>query len=134
MFPSSLFKAWMSTNLIAMLVSWLITNVFLFHWLKKSYHLFSLIHTNVQGPSQIPNITGLIGLFLSLMIILKWRLYLLKNKSDGSFIFITFHKMIQTQFGFNHTLSSKKWRNNTSIIGYSTKKTMLLKERMIILR
>ena len=56
---------------------------------------FSLIYTDVWGPSRIPNINGAhwFVFFIDDYFGVTW-LFLLKNKFDMSFVFLVFHKMI----------------------------------------
>lgn len=67
---------------------------------KKSDSPFSLIHSDIWGPSNIPNISGArwFVIFVDNCIRVVW-LYLLKTKSEVSQIFPTFNNMIQNQFG-----------------------------------
>ena len=81
---------------------------------------FSLIHTDIWGPSRISNISGARWFvsFIDDCTRTTW-LFLMKEKSEVSNIFQFFYKMINTQFGvsikrvksdnardyFNHILS-----------------------------
>ena len=65
---------------------------------KKS-HPFSMIHSNIWGPSRIKNIIGS-RWFISFIddhTQIKW-IFLMKEKSEAGQIFRNFHSMIQTQF------------------------------------
>ncbi|KAI3465187.1 hypothetical protein Pfo_021850 [Paulownia fortunei] len=67
---------------------------------KRSSVPFSLIHSGIWGPSPIPNIFGACW-FVSLIddcTRISW-IFLLKNKSDVSFVLPNFHIMVQNQFG-----------------------------------
>ena len=67
---------------------------------KRSSHPFHLIHSDIWGPSTIPNISGA-RWFVSLIddcTRVTW-IFLLKQKSDVSTIIPNFHSMIQNQFG-----------------------------------
>ena len=61
---------------------------------------FNLIHSDIWGPSPIPNISGArwFVLFVDDCTRVMW-LYLLKNKSDVCSIFQNFYTMIKNQFG-----------------------------------
>lgn len=65
---------------------------------KKS-HPFSLIHSDIWGPSRIKNITGTrwFILFVDDHTRITW-LFLMKEKSEAGQIFKNFNAMIQTQF------------------------------------
>ena len=67
---------------------------------KKSSSPFFLIHSDIWGPSTIPNITGSrwFVTFIDDCTRVSW-IYLLKNKSDVSHVFPVFHSMIKNQFG-----------------------------------
>ena len=87
---------------------------------SRSSKPFSLIHTDIWGPSRIPNISGARWFvsFIDDCTRTTW-LFLMKEKSEVSNIFQFFYKMINTQFGvsikrvrsdnardyFNHILS-----------------------------
>lgn len=91
------------------------------HVNKKSLEPFSLIHSDIWGPSIVSNISGArwFVLFIDDCTRVTWT-YLLKNKSEVTTIFSKFYNMITTQFGvrikrfrsdnakdyFNQTLSS----------------------------
>lgn len=66
---------------------------------NKSHVPFPLIHFDVWGPFHVPTYTGAkyFVSFIDDCTHVSW-VYLLKNKSDVSFIFPIFHHMIQTQF------------------------------------
>lgn len=67
---------------------------------KRSLHPFELIHSDIWGPSTIPNISGS-RWFVSLIddyTRVTW-IFLLKHKSDVSRVVPNFHSMIQNQFG-----------------------------------
>lgn len=88
---------------------------------KVSTSPFYLIHTDVWGPSNVPNVSGSkwFVTFIDDCTRVTW-LFLLKNKSEVSSIFLQFVSMIKNQFGvkikklrsdnakdyFNHTLNS----------------------------
>ncbi|GMI89878.1 hypothetical protein HRI_002657100 [Hibiscus trionum] len=61
---------------------------------------FSLIHSDVWGPSSVPNITGARWFvsFIDDHTRVTW-IYLLKQKSDVASTFQNFYTMIKTQFG-----------------------------------
>ena len=65
----------------------------------KSSKPFSLIHSDVWGPSRVNNITGhrWFVSFIDDHTRLTW-VFLMKSKSEVSEIFKNFHSMIQTQF------------------------------------
>ena len=67
---------------------------------KRSSSPFFLIHSNIWGPSTIPNISGSrwFVTFIDDYTRVSW-IYLLKNKSDVSHIFPVFCTMVQNQFG-----------------------------------
>lgn len=60
---------------------------------------FSLIHSDIWGPSNVTNITGSrwFLLFVDDHTRLSW-IFLMKDKSETSHIFKNFHTIIQTQF------------------------------------
>ena len=67
---------------------------------KRSSHPFHLIHSDIWGPSTIPNVSGA-RWFVSLIddcTRVAW-IFLLKQKSDVSIVIINFHSMVQNQFG-----------------------------------
>ena len=66
---------------------------------NKSDVLFSLIHSDVWGPSQKSTLSGYhrFVLFVNDCTRMTW-LYLLKNKDEVFIVFYSFHTMIQTQF------------------------------------
>lgn len=66
---------------------------------KRTTVPFSLIHSDIWGPSRVPNILGARWFvsFIDDCTRVSW-IYLLKQKSDVSNIFPIFHTMIQTQF------------------------------------
>jgi len=67
--------------------------------MKRSHFPFALIHSDIWGPSSIPNITG-VRWFISFIddcTRTTW-IYLLKNKSEVGFVFPIFYNMIKTQF------------------------------------
>ena len=67
---------------------------------KRSSHHFHLIHSDIWGPSSIPNISGA-RWFVSLIdncTRVTW-IFLLKQKSDVSIVIPNFHSMVQNQFG-----------------------------------
>ena len=67
---------------------------------NKASFPFQLIHTDVWGPSRVPNISGARWFvsFIDDCSRVTW-LFLMKNKSDVSTILPVFLKMINTQFG-----------------------------------
>ena len=67
---------------------------------RRSSSPFFLIHSDIWGPSTIPNISGSrwFVTFIDDCTRVSW-IYLLKNKSDLSHVFPIFHAMIQNQFG-----------------------------------
>ena len=72
------------------------------HYTPRPSQPFSLIHADIWGPSRFENITRA-RWFLLLVddhTRLSWT-FLMKNKSETSQIFQTFHKMIQNQFQTN---------------------------------
>ena len=67
---------------------------------KRSFHPFHLIHSDIWGPSTIPNVFGVCW-FVSLIddcTRVTW-IFLLKQKSDVSIVIPNFHSMVQNQFG-----------------------------------
>ncbi|KAL5851107.1 hypothetical protein ACOSQ3_006225 [Xanthoceras sorbifolium] len=65
----------------------------------RNSHPFSMIHSDIWGPSRIKNITGA-KWFISFIddhTRISW-VFLMKEKSEAGHIFQTFNKMIQTQF------------------------------------
>ena len=67
---------------------------------KRSFHHFHLIHSNIWGPSTIPNVSSARS-FVSLIddcTRITW-IFLLKQKSDVSIVIPNFHSMVQNQFG-----------------------------------
>ena len=76
---------------------------------KLSLSPFSLVHSNVWGPSRVPNCSGA-KWFVSFMdncTRMTW-VYLLKDKATINSILPLFHRMILTQFG----VSIKRIRTN----------------------
>ncbi|KAJ9671270.1 hypothetical protein PVL29_027317 [Vitis rotundifolia] len=67
---------------------------------KRSSHPFHLIHSDIWGPSTIPNVSGA-RWFVSLIDDCTWVtwIFLLKQKSDVSIVIPNFHSMVQNQFG-----------------------------------
>ena len=67
---------------------------------KRSSSRFFLIHSDIWGPSTIPNILGSrwFVTFIDDCTRVSW-IYLLKNKFDMSHIFPIFCTMVQNQFG-----------------------------------
>ena len=66
---------------------------------KRSSHPFHLIHSDIWGPSTIPNVFGACW-FVSLIddcTRVIW-IFLLKQKSDVSIVIPNFHSMVQNQF------------------------------------
>ena len=71
---------------------------------RSSYHLtsykasfpFATIHSDILGPSKVPNITGArwFVLFVDDHTRLSW-VYMMKHKSETAKLFKTFHKMIK---------------------------------------
>lgn len=67
---------------------------------KRSSHPFHLIHSDIWGPSTIPNVSGA-RWFVTLIddcTRVTW-LFLLKHKSDVTSVIPNFHSMVQNQFG-----------------------------------
>ena len=67
---------------------------------KISSHFFHLIHSDIWGPSTIPNVFRACW-FVSLIddcTRVTW-IFLLKQKYDVSFVIPNFHSMVQNQFG-----------------------------------
>lgn len=83
---------------------------------KKS-HPFSIIHSDVWGPSCIKNITGIcwFALFVDDHTRITW-VFLMKEKSEVGQIFKNFNTMIQTQFHTKiqifRTDNARKYFNN----------------------
>lgn len=67
---------------------------------KRTSIPFILIHSDIWGPSAVPNISGACwsASFIEDCTCMM-RIFLLKNKSDVSLVFQNFFNMIQTQFG-----------------------------------
>ena len=67
---------------------------------KRSSHPFHLIHSDIWGPSTIPNVSGA-RWFVSLIDDCTWVtwIFLLKQKSDVNIVIPNFHLMVQNQFG-----------------------------------
>ncbi|KAJ9703130.1 hypothetical protein PVL29_004767 [Vitis rotundifolia] len=67
---------------------------------KRSSHPFHLIHSDIWGPSTIPNISGA-RWFVSLIDDCTWVtwIFLFKQKFDVSIVIPNFHSMVQNQFG-----------------------------------
>ena len=66
----------------------------------KSSQSFHLIHSDIWGPSTIPNVFGP-RWFVSLIddcTLVTW-IFLLKQKFDVSIVIPNFHSMVQNQFG-----------------------------------
>ncbi|GMI79954.1 hypothetical protein HRI_001664700 [Hibiscus trionum] len=65
----------------------------------KPSHPFSLVHSDVWGPSRVKNITGgrWFVIFIDDHSRLTWT-YLLKEKSEVSQVFEQFYSMVETQF------------------------------------
>ena len=70
--------------------------------IKRVSLLFYLVHTDVWGPSHIPNILGAKWFltFIDDCTRVTW-VFLLKQKSEVSSDFIQFVSMIKNQFGVN---------------------------------
>ena len=67
---------------------------------NKSSHPFHLIHSDIWGPSTIPNVSRA-HWFVSLIddcTLVTW-IFLLKQKYDVSIALPNFHSMVQNQFG-----------------------------------
>ncbi|KAJ9697063.1 hypothetical protein PVL29_009014 [Vitis rotundifolia] len=67
---------------------------------KRSSHHFHLIHSDIWGPSTIPNVSRA-HWFVSLTddcTRVTW-IFLLKQKSDVSIVIPNFHSIVQNQFG-----------------------------------
>lgn len=69
---------------------------------KKSSCPFYLVHTDVWGPANIPNISGAKWFltFIDDCTRVTW-VFLLKQKSEVSSVFLQFVSMIKNQFGVN---------------------------------
>lgn len=67
---------------------------------KRSSSPFYLIHSDIWGPSTVPNVSGSRWFvsFIDDCTRVSW-IFLLKNKSDVSTVLPKFHMMIQNQFG-----------------------------------
>ena len=78
---------------------------------KRSSHHFHLIHSDIWGPSTIPNVSGT-RWFVSLIDDCTWVtwiliddctrvtwIFFLKEKYDVSIVIPNFHLMVQNQFG-----------------------------------
>ena len=67
---------------------------------KGSLEPFHLIHSDIWGRSPIPNISGALWFvsFINDCTKVSW-FFLLKHKSDMSFILPNFHNMVKNQFG-----------------------------------
>ena len=64
---------------------------------KRSSHPFHLIHSDVWGPSTIPNVFEA-RWFVSCTRV-TW-IFLLKQKFDVRILIVNFHSMVQNQFRF----------------------------------
>ena len=66
---------------------------------NKSSKPFDLIHSDVWGPSPIPNISGAKWFvsFIDDCTRVTW-IFLMKDKSEVFHLFVKFYRMIQTQF------------------------------------
>ncbi|KAJ9690830.1 hypothetical protein PVL29_013135 [Vitis rotundifolia] len=67
---------------------------------KRSSHPFHLIHSDIWGPSTVPNVFG-VRWFVSLIddcTRVTW-IFFFKQKSDVNIVIPTFHSMVQNQFG-----------------------------------
>ena len=66
---------------------------------RTSIH-FALIHSDIWGPSTVPNVSGARWFisFIDGCTRMSW-IFLLKHKSEVSFIFPIFHNMVKNQFG-----------------------------------
>jgi len=61
---------------------------------KRSFIPFSLVHSDIWGPSKISNVIGAKWLsFIDDCTRVSW-VFLLKQKSDLSGVFFNFHRMI----------------------------------------
>ncbi|KAJ9675453.1 hypothetical protein PVL29_024397 [Vitis rotundifolia] len=78
---------------------------------KRSSHPFHLIHSDIWGPSTIPNVSGA-HWFVSLIDDCTWVtwIFLLKQKFDVSIVIPNFHSMVQNQFG----VKIKSFRTNNA--------------------
>ena len=67
---------------------------------SRTFVPFTLIHSDIWGPSTVSNISGArwFVTFIDDFTRVTWT-YLLKQKSDVSSIFPVFYNMVQTQFG-----------------------------------
>ena len=78
---------------------------------KRSSHPFHLIHSDIWGPSTIPNVSGA-HWFVSLIddcTRVTW-IFLLKQKSYVSIVIPNFHSMVQNQFG----VQGKRFRTDNA--------------------
>ena len=87
---------------------------------------FSLIHSDLLGPSKIPAMTGKNGLLLLWMIILEFvGSIFCQKKSKARKTFKVFHSMIKTQYQTNiqvfRSNNGQKYFNSL-LSGYFTKK------------
>ena len=84
----------------------------------RSLSPFSLIHSDIWGPSRISNISGAKGFvtFIDDCTRMTW-VYLLKQKSDVSRIFQIFFSMIKTHLGISirgiRTDNAREYFNQT---------------------
>ena len=84
----------------------------------KIFKPFSLIHSDIWGPSRINNISGVRWFitFIDDHTRVSW-VFLLKEKSNATNIFQNFHKMVETQFQtkiqFLRTDNGQEYFNNT---------------------
>lgn len=67
---------------------------------KRTFVPFTLIHSDIWGPSPIPNIASWFVYFIDDYILVTW-IFLMKNKAEVSAIFAVFYNMVKTQFGVN---------------------------------
>ena len=78
---------------------------------KRSSEPFYLIHSDIQGPSPVPNIFGArqFVFFIDDYTRVSW-IFILKYKFDVSFVLPNFHYMIKNQFGF----TIKRFQSNNA--------------------
>ncbi|KAL5577658.1 hypothetical protein UlMin_019357 [Ulmus minor] len=96
---------------------------------KRCSKPFHLIHSDIWGPSRVPNISGAKWFvsFIDDCTRVTW-VYLLKQKSDVSAVFPIFHTMIQNQFG----VKIKRFRSDNALDYFNqTLSPYFLKEGII---
>ena len=68
---------------------------------KRTSSPFTLIHSDIWGPSSVPNISRASGLLSLLMILPSYMAISFETKAKVSNIFPTFYNMIKKQFGIS---------------------------------